>query len=72
MSRGLKFTFLVHAILSFVFGAVMYLKPSILGVLVQDEGDMTRSYGAALLALALSSWLGYRASHSIPSPIMAG
>jgi hypothetical protein len=65
MSRGLKITFLIHAIVALVFGFVMYLQPAPSARLVQWTGaddNMTRIYGAALLALAVSSWLGYRAT----------
>ena len=64
MSQGLKITFLVHAIVVLVFGVVMYLIPGTWATLVNwvpfDPG-ITRGYGAAMLALAISSWLGYRA-----------
>lgn len=62
MTRGLQLTFLVHAVVSFVIGLVIYVKPSLLGLLVGDGGDMTRTYGAALLALALASWLASRSA----------
>jgi hypothetical protein len=64
MSKGLKITFLIHAIVALVFGIVLYLRPVSWALLVNwtpFDGDMTRIYGAALLALAVSSWLGYRA-----------
>jgi hypothetical protein len=65
MSKGLKSTFLIHAIVALVFGIVLYLQPKLWATLVQwipFDGNMTRIYGAALLALAVSSWLGYRAT----------
>ena len=65
MSRGLKITFLIHAIVSLVFGAVLYLQPALWATMVKwapFDGAMTRSLGAALLALAVSSWFGYRAA----------
>ncbi len=65
MSKGLKITFLIHAIVSLVFGIVLYLRPGSWAILVNwtpFDGDMTRIYGAALLALAVSSWFGYRAT----------
>jgi hypothetical protein len=64
MSKGLKITFLIHAIVALVFGIMLYLRPGSWALLVNwapFDGDMTRIYGAALLALAVSSWLGYRA-----------
>ena len=64
MPQGLKITFLVHAVVVLVFGVVMYLIPGTWARLVNwvpfDPG-MPRGYGAAMLALAISSWLGYRA-----------
>ena len=65
MSRGLKITFLVHAVVAFVFGIVCYVKPGLLVTLVQWphlDPHMTRAFGAALLAIAISSWLAYRAT----------
>ena len=64
MPQGLKITFLIHAIVVLVFGVVMYLIPGMWATLVNwvpfDPG-MPWGYGAAMLALAISSWLGYRA-----------
>ena len=65
MSGGLKITFLVHAVVAFVFGIVCYLRPVILVTLAlwpRLDANMTRTYGAALLAIAISSWLAYRAT----------
>jgi hypothetical protein len=64
MSKGLKITFLIHAIVALVFGIMLYLRPASWAMLVNwtpFDGDMTRIYGAALLALAVGSWYGYRA-----------
>lgn len=66
MSRGLKITFLIHAIVALIFGIGCYLKPGIWVTLANwtpFDPHMTRTYGAALLALAVSSWFGYRATH---------
>lgn len=66
MSRGLKITFLVHAIVALIFGIVLYLQPALWAQLVNwtpFDRHVTRLYGAALLALAVSSWFGYRAAH---------
>jgi len=64
MSKGLKITFLIHAIVALVFGLLLYVRPG-LWVRMVDwtpyDVNMTRTYGAALLALAVSSWFGYRA-----------
>jgi hypothetical protein len=65
MSQGLKTTFLIHAIVALVFGIVMYLIPGIFARLIgwqPFDGNMTRGFAAALLALAVSSWFGYRAA----------
>ena len=65
MSRGLKITFLVHCIVSLIFGILLYPKPGIWVTLVNwspFDPTMTRLMAAALLALAVSSWFGYRAA----------
>ena len=65
MSRGLKITFLIHAIVALIFGIGSFLKPGI-WVTVANwtpfDPHMTRTYGATLVALAVSSWFGYRAA----------
>jgi lysophospholipase L1-like esterase len=64
MSKGLKITFLIHAIVTLVFGTVLYLRPVSWALLVNwtpFDSDMNRICGAALLALSVSSWFGYRA-----------
>lgn len=64
MLRGLKITFLIHAIVAFIFGIVMYLIPAMWATWVAwapFDPAMTRVFGVALLALAVSSWFGYRA-----------
>ncbi len=66
MSRGLRITFLIHAIVALIFGIVMYLQPALWANLVNwtpFDRHVTRLYGAALLALAVGSWFGYRAAH---------
>ena len=65
MSRGLKTTFLIHAIVALVFGIVLYVIPgTFLGLVGWKafDGNMSRAFAAALLALAVSSWFGYRAA----------
>ena len=65
MSGGLKTTFLIHAIVSFVFGIWLYLQPQVWAIAVNwipFDPNVTRVYGATLLAVAVSSWLGYRAA----------
>ena len=65
MSSGLKTTFLIHAIVAFVFGIVLYLQPQLWAYTINwtpFDPNMTRVYGATLLAVAVSSWFGYRAA----------
>jgi hypothetical protein len=65
MSRGLKTTFLAHAIVCLAFGIVLYLIPDTWAHLVNwvpFDAAVTRIYAAALLAIGVSSWLGYRAA----------
>ena len=64
MSKGLRTTFLIHAIVSFAYGIVFYLIPGIWAGLVKwtpFDAAMTQLMGAALIAIGASSWLGYRA-----------
>lgn len=66
MSKSLRWTFLVHAIVALAFGLVMYLAPTWFGTIIQwspIDPVMTAFVGAALIALGVSSWLGYRAEH---------
>ena len=65
MSKGLKITFLIHAIISLVIGIGLYIIPRPLGEMVDwmpFDPTMMRMFGGALLALAVSSWLCYRAA----------
>jgi len=65
MSRGLKITFIIHAIVALIFGLLLYLQPGLWARMVNwapFDPILTRVYGAALLALAVSSWFGYRAA----------
>ena len=65
MSKALKITFLVHGIVSRILGALMLLIPgrflTILGWAPIDP-IISRLLGAALLALAWSSFRGWRAT----------
>lgn len=64
MLKGLRVTFLLHAITCFVFGLVMYLVPAQFTALVQwapADPIMTALCGALFLSLGVSSVLGYRA-----------
>ena len=64
MSKALKITFLVHGIVSLLLGALMLLIPgrflTFLGWAPIDP-IISRLLGAALLALAWSSFRGWRA-----------
>ena len=65
MSRGLKITFLAHAIVGLAFGLVLCLIPSTWATLanwVPFDATVTRLYATTLLGLCVSSWLGYRAT----------
>lgn len=64
MSGGLKTTFLVHFVVALAFGLLLFLAPPLWGSLAGYEASdptLARVLGAALLGLAVSSWLGYRA-----------
>lgn len=65
MSKGLKLTFLIHAIVSLVAGALLLIIPGrfllLLGWAPIDP-ILSRVLGAAFLALAWSSFRGWRAS----------
>jgi hypothetical protein len=64
MLRGLKVTFLLHALVALLFGLLLYLSPatwSQISGYTPGDPTVTQVFGAALLAIALSSWLGWRA-----------
>lgn len=66
MSRNIRLTFLVHAIVAVLFGVVMYLAPTWFATVIQwtpVDPVMTAFMGTALLALGLSSFFAYRAAH---------
>ena len=66
MSKGLKITFLLHTIACLIIGGAMFLVPAQFLALVSwptPDPGLTQLYGAALLALGISSWLGYKATH---------
>lgn len=64
ISKGLKTTFLVHAIVGIVLGLAYLLIPGTVGSLM--NWDMTnpayRLLGAAVIAFGVSSWLAYQAN----------
>ena len=64
MSKTLKVTFLIHAIVAAVFGLLLLFLPGrFLGALAWAPIDplLSRLLGAALLALGWSSWRGWNA-----------
>lgn len=65
MSRALKYTFIVHAVVSFVSGAPLLIAPgrflALFGWAPVDP-ILSRVLGAALLALAWSSYRGWQAT----------
>jgi O-antigen/teichoic acid export membrane protein len=67
MSKALKVTFGVHAVVALLFGAPLLIAPGrFLGVFGWAPIDplISRLLGAAMLALAWSSFLGYRTTES--------
>jgi hypothetical protein len=65
MSKGLKTTFLVHVIVVLVFGLPLLLTPQLYESITNwepIEPAIGRTLGAMLIALAVSSWMGYRAT----------
>ena len=65
MSKSLKYTFLIHVVVSLIFGAALLLAPGrTLGLFGWAPVDplISRLLGAALLALAWSSYRGWGAS----------
>jgi hypothetical protein len=64
MSKALKYTFLIHAIVALLLGAPLLLAPGrILTMLgwIHIDSMVSRILGAALLALAWRSWRGWQA-----------
>ena len=65
MSKGLKTTFLVHVIVVLVFGLPLLFAPKFYETATgwdPVEPAIGRTLGAMLLALGVSSWMGYRAT----------
>ncbi len=63
ISSGLKATFLVHAIVGFIFSLIYLLIPERLGQLINwptQETEVYRLIGAAVLGYSFSSWLAYK------------
>lgn len=62
--NGLRLTFLAHTVVALGFALSWLLVPSLWAAIVNWEPfdpAITRLFGAIVLALALSSWLAYRA-----------
>jgi hypothetical protein len=65
MSKGLRNTFLVHVIVCLGFGLPLFFSPTTFETLMRwdpVEPAIARFLGGALLALAVSSYLGFRAA----------
>ncbi len=65
VSKGLKYTFLAHGIVSFIFGAGFLFVPSQVGELIGwqvTDDAFARLMGAVILGVCISSWLAYRAT----------
>ena len=65
MSKSLRYTFLLHAVVSLLFGAALLVAPGrFLGLFGWAPVDpvLSRVLGAALLALGWSSYRGFRAA----------
>ncbi len=67
MSRALRYAFMVHAVVTFVFGAPLLLAPgrflALFGWAPVDP-ILSRVLGACLLALAWSSFRGWQATET--------
>ena len=73
MSKALKFTFLIHAVVAFVLGALLLIIPGrFLGWVgwAPVEPIINRLLGAALLAMAWSSFRGWRATEKAQVAIL--
>jgi hypothetical protein len=65
MSKSLRYTFLVHAIVAVLFGLPLLLAPGrFLGIFdwLPIDPIMARLFGAALIALGWGSYRGWRAA----------
>ena len=65
MSKSLRYTFLLHAVVALLFGAALLAAPGrFLGLFGWAPVDplLSRVLGAALLALGWSSYRGFRAA----------
>ena len=65
MSKALKYTFLIHAIVALIFGLPLLLAPGRFLMLfgwLRIDSMISRVLGAALLGLAWSSWRSWQAT----------
>lgn len=65
MPKGLRITFLIHSIFAFFFGLLLFVAPGWFADVVRwtpSDPAMGRLFGAALIALASSSLLGFYAT----------
>lgn len=63
--NGLRWVYLLHAIGGGIFGLTWFFTPTLWGTLVNwgtVDPTITRLYGGAIVSIAFSSWLGYRAN----------
>lgn len=64
MTRGLKYTFFAHMLVALLFGLLFLLFPDLYARIANYtpiDPIITRALGVAVLGLAFSSWLGFRA-----------
>lgn len=64
MSKALKYTFLIHAIVAVLFGLPLLLAPGRFLIMfgwLRIDSMISRVLGAALLGLAWGSWRGWQA-----------
>ncbi len=65
MSRGLKYTFFAHMLAALAFGLLFLISPDLYARIANYspiDPIITRSLGVAVLGLAFSSWLAFRAA----------
>jgi hypothetical protein len=65
ISKGLKTTFLIHAVVGLIFGLPMLIVPGRFARLINwspIDPVVNRLLGAAFLALAVSSWRAYKSA----------
>jgi hypothetical protein len=73
MSKSLRYTFVVHAVVALLFGLALVAAPGrFLGLFGWTPVDpvLTRVLGAGLLALAWSSYRGFRATERLQVAVL--